>query len=201
MAVRSRAAVSSGQQRMFERNQHAEIAARRIDAADEGDQQDKGERLGRRKYQAGENHQAGAGEKQAAQFEPRCDEAGEQGEGGGPQQRGAGDDADRLRAEAHGLEVDRENDDGKTVAEAAQRAGGVQAENIRWCPDRAARHVSSPLTERDNAWLRAADRAVADGPGSRQVITQSQGVQGEAIARILALLQHPADLITVHFDL
>ena len=105
-----------------------------------------------------------------------------------------------LRAEAHGLEVDRQNDDGKAVAEAAQRAGGVQAENIRWCLDRAARHVSSPLTERDNAWLRAADRAVADGPGSRQVITQSRGVQGEQSPES-CFAQHPADLITVHFDL
>ncbi len=133
-----------GQQRVFERHQHAGIAAGRIDAADEGDQQHEGKRLGGRKYQAGENDQRRTGEKQAAQLEPRRDKTGEQGQRGGPQQRGAGDDADLLRAEACGRQIDRQNDDGKAVAESAQRAGGVQIENIGRRFAQAARHVSSP---------------------------------------------------------
>ena len=93
-----------------------------------------------------------------------------------------------------GRQINRQNDDGKAVAESAQRAGGVQAENIGRSFVQAARHVSSPKTERDNAWLRAADRAVADDPGSRQIITQGAGVQGEQ-SRGSLLPPHHAHLI------
>ena len=119
-----------GQQRMLQRNQHAEIAAGRIDAADEGDQQDRRESFCRRKNQAGEDDQSGAGEKQVSQFKARCDEARDQGQSGRSQQRSAGDDADLLRAKADHREVDRQDDDRKAVAEPAQASRSVKTGNV-----------------------------------------------------------------------
>ena len=87
--------------------------------------------FGCRKYQAGQDDQPGAGEKQVSQLEARRDEAGDQGQRRRSQQRGAGDDADLLRAEADRREVDRQDDDRKAVAKSAQRPRAVQAKNIR----------------------------------------------------------------------
>src|SRR5712671_4954215 len=117
---------------MLEGNQHAQIASRWIDASDEGDQQNRRDGLRRREYEAGESDQSGAGEKQTSQLKTRCNEAGDQRQRRSSKQRGAGDDSDQFRAEADGRKVDRENNDGKTVAESAQRPCAIQTKDVRW---------------------------------------------------------------------
>src|ERR1700674_5030926 len=101
---------------MLKRNKHAEIAPGRIDASDEGYQQNRRDALRRREYEAGENDQSGAGEKKIPQLKPRCDEARDQGQRRRSKQRGAGDYPDLLRRKADGREIDRKNDDRKAIA-------------------------------------------------------------------------------------
>jgi len=97
-----------------------------------------------------------------------------------------------VRAETHGLEVDWQDDDGKTVAKAAQCAGGVRAESIGISLYRAAEHVSSPLKERDNAWLRAADRAIAGTRCRRRKSRRAPGVQEETLSILTARTMYSA---------
>ena len=60
---------------MLERHQHAEIAGRGIDRADEGDQRDQGELLDIAESEAGGRHQRRAEQQQRAQVVTGGDEA------------------------------------------------------------------------------------------------------------------------------
>jgi hypothetical protein len=63
---------------MFERHQHAEIAARRIDGADEGDERDQHEMLDIRKGETRRHHQARTEDQERAQVVVRRDPANAQ---------------------------------------------------------------------------------------------------------------------------
>jgi hypothetical protein len=116
---------------MLERNEHAEIATRWIDASDEGHEQNGCDGLRRREYDACENAQSGADEKQAPQFVAGRNEACDQRQRSRSQQRSAGDNSDLLRRETNRRKVDRENDDGEAVAEPAKRPRAIQVQDIR----------------------------------------------------------------------
>ena len=57
---------------VLERHQHAEIAGRRIDRAEESDEQDERDVLEAGKSEPGRDHQAGAGDQQRAQVVTRA---------------------------------------------------------------------------------------------------------------------------------
>ena len=111
---------------MLQRHEHAEIAAGRIDGADEGDQRDQEKMLDIRECQSRRRHQARAEDQQRAQIVPRRDPADPQRKCGRAEQRRGGHQADRGGVIAERGHVGRQHDDGKAVAEAAQAPRRIQ---------------------------------------------------------------------------
>jgi hypothetical protein len=119
------------QHRVFERHQHAEIAARGVDGADERHKHDQNEMLHARKCKAGRRHQTCAKDQERAQVVTRRDPARYQCEQRRAEQRCGRDDADRDGVVSECRHVGRQNDDGETVPEAAQGARGIEQRDQR----------------------------------------------------------------------
>jgi hypothetical protein len=105
---------------VLERHQHAEIAGRRVDRADESDDRDGAKQRDIREGDAGCGHERRAAKQQVAQIVARRDETDGQGQERGAEQGGADDDADLAGAKADGGEIGGQEDDGEAVAESAQ---------------------------------------------------------------------------------
>ncbi len=116
---------------VFERHQHAEIAAGWVDGADEGDQHDQNKMLGARKCHTGRRHQAGAEHQQRAQIMARRDPADDQRQKRRAQERRRCDDADCDGVIAQQRHVGRQDDDRKTVSETAQASRDIEQRNQR----------------------------------------------------------------------
>ncbi len=115
---------------VLERDQHAEVAGRRIDGSDEGDQRNDGEVLGQRKGRPGARHQDGAAQQQVAQVVARRNEADGERQQRRSEQRGGRDVADARRVEADRRQVGRQDDDREAVAEAAHGARRIKKTNV-----------------------------------------------------------------------
>ena len=107
---------------LLERHQHADVAARRIDGADEGDGDDQ-QQIFDVEHDAGRRHQHGAGNQQVAQLIARGDDTDAEREQRRAKQRGRRHDADLDRAETDRHQIGRQHDGGKTVAKTADAAG------------------------------------------------------------------------------
>ena len=119
------------QHRVFERNQHAKIAARGVDGADERHEHDQDEVLDARKCKAGRRHQTRAKDQQRAQIMARRDPACDQRQQRGSQQRRSRDDADSDGVVAQRRHIGRQNDDGEAVAKAAQAPRDIKQRDQR----------------------------------------------------------------------
>ena len=141
------------QHRVLERNQHAEIAAGGVDGADERDERDQDEVLHGRKRKAGGGHQTCAKDQERAQIMARRDPACDQRQQRRSQQRGGCNDADSYGGVAQRRHVGRQNDDGKTVAEATQTPRHIKQRDQRGSGgsprfSRDIGHSSVPVTAR-----------------------------------------------------
>ena len=115
---------------MLERHQHADVAARRIDGADESDDGDPDEILAGQ-AEAGRDHQGRAGEQQVAQLVARGEHADAEREKRRAEERRRRDDADFGGAEADRHQIGRQHDGGEAVAETAHAARHEQQQNVR----------------------------------------------------------------------
>jgi hypothetical protein len=104
---------------VLEGNQHAEVAGRRIDSSDESDEQNRHDRFDHREDKPRRGSQAGADEKQVSEIVAGRNEPDQQRQRGCSKQRGACDHSDLLRGKADRQEINRQDDDGKTIAESA----------------------------------------------------------------------------------
>ena len=112
------------------RDEDADVAGRRIDAAEEGDADEEADRRGLREDKPGRDHQRRAGDQQIAQIVTRRDEADGEREQRGAEQSGGGDEADLGRVEADRGQIGGQHDDSKSIAEAAQGARDIEQMNI-----------------------------------------------------------------------
>ena len=115
---------------MLQRHQHAEIAAGRIDGADEGDGRDQHELLDIGKGKPGRRGQRGAEQHQRADVVAWRDKTDHERQHRGAEQRGGRHQADARGVVAERGHVGRQDDDGETVAEAAQGPGEIECDDV-----------------------------------------------------------------------
>ena len=115
---------------VLQRHQHAEVAGRRIDGADERHQRDQDDVLEVGESQPRQHHQQRAAEQERAQVVARRDHADGERQQRGAEQRSRRDDADLHRIVADRAQIGRQDDDGKAIAKAAQPARGVEQRDI-----------------------------------------------------------------------
>ena len=127
------------QRGMLQWNEQADVAARRIDRAEECDDHDDGKRLEGGQRHARCRHQDRAEQQQIAQRIAPREHADRERRRRGAEQRRRRHDADFHRPVAERRQIDRQQDDRKTVAEAAQRACGIEQPDGGRCD-----HVALP---------------------------------------------------------
>jgi hypothetical protein len=116
---------------VLQRHDHAEIAGRGIQAADEDDDEDRRERMRMGDGKAGRRHHHSADQQQRAQIVARGEESHRQRRRGGAQQCRGGDHADLERIETELGQIRRQNDEGEAVPDAPRRPRRVEIKRVR----------------------------------------------------------------------
>src|SRR5262249_36970791 len=117
---------ASGKHRVLERYENAEVAARRIDRADEANCGDKPAALDSRKSDSGKCHQGCAKQEQIAEIVSRRDKADGERQQRGAEKRNSRDEANFDGIEADPREVSGQQDDCESIAKATQAARGIE---------------------------------------------------------------------------
>lgn len=112
----------AGEQRLLERQEEADVARRRVDRSDRGDDEERPEPGRDRDRGAGERHQHRAGEEQRTRLQPMRQEADRERRGGRAEEGRGRDRADFGRPEPALRQVDGEEKADEAVAEAAHAA-------------------------------------------------------------------------------
>jgi hypothetical protein len=152
--------------RLLQGQEEADVARRGVERADEGDQEQRPEALGQGEGDAGQRHQRGGAEEQAAPGEPVGVEADEEGEDRGAGQGRGRDQADLERAVPEGGEVGRQQQADQPVAEGAQGPRDEQQPGLGRGARREQARRPPPLRRRGSI-LRQHPRAQAVTPAAR----------------------------------
>ena len=110
--------------RLLQRQEDADVAGRRIERTDEGDQQKKGEAIGEREPAAGRDHQRAGCQEEGAQAGARATKANRQRQYGRTEQRRRAEHADLQSTQAEGKQVGRKDDADAAIDNGTQPASG-----------------------------------------------------------------------------
>ena len=120
-----------GHHRLLGREEQADVAARRVQRADEPDDDERPELRDRREADAGERHQRARCEQHPLRAPTVQPQPGPERERGRAEQRGGDDDTDLEAAEAEVLQVTGEQDRREPVGERPDRARDDDADESR----------------------------------------------------------------------
>jgi hypothetical protein len=139
---------AAGQHCVLDRDQNARVAGLRIDGADEGHDQHERDVRHLRERNAGRHHQGGAKQQHGAQVMPRRQEACHQRQQRRTEQGRGCHDSDLGRAKADRRQIGRQDDDRKTIGEAAHAARRVEQKHFGANGWGRGRHVSRAIARR-----------------------------------------------------
>src|SRR5262249_20329761 len=116
------------QRSVLNRYQNADVAGRRVHGAEKSDGNEQPDLFEGGKREAGCDHQDGAGDQQTAQVVTRRNDTDRERQNGGTEQSSRRKESDLRGIESNPGQIDRKHDGGKTIAETAQCACGIEKE-------------------------------------------------------------------------